>query len=145
MPLIKTLKQHTIILDTHVFLWYMQGNTTLTPAFRKTVEKKEDGTVLVSAISMWEIGMLAERGRIQLEMDTLEWVEKALACPLIQIAPITPKIAIQSCRLPGTIHGDPAYRLLIATAFEHNAVLITRDEKILNYGKGRTCSVHNPT
>ena len=112
----------------------MQGNTILKPAFRKTIEKKEAGQVLISAISIWEIGMLAERGRIELEMDTLEWVERALACPLMQLVPITPKIAVQSCRLPGTIHGDPANRLLVIC-----------DEKILDYGKGRTCSVHNPT
>jgi PIN domain nuclease of toxin-antitoxin system len=57
---------------------------------------------------------------------------------------MTPKIAIQSTRLPGIIHGDPADRILTATAHEENAVLVTCDEKLLKYGEENFISVYNP-
>lgn len=144
MPHVKTLKQHTLLLDTHVFLWYMQANPILSHTFQKIMEKKENESVIISAITFWEIGMLAEKGRIQLGMDTLEWVERALTCPIFQVAPLTPRIAIQSSRLFENIHGDPADRILIATTKEYNAVLVSSDEKILAFGQDRTFNVHNP-
>lgn len=58
---------------------------------------------------------------------------------------ISPKAAIQSSRLPGTIQGDPSDRIIIATAHEENAVLVTRDEKILEYGLDKFISVFDPT
>jgi PIN domain nuclease of toxin-antitoxin system len=58
--------------------------------------------------------------------------------------PITPRIAIQSTRLPGAIHGDPADRILVATAHECNSVLVTCDEKLLAYGKDKFVNVHDP-
>jgi PIN domain nuclease of toxin-antitoxin system len=145
MPHIKTVKEHTVLLDTHIFLWYMEGNTILSSHFRKALETHSHSRkALISAISIWEIGMLAERGRIQLDMDVLEWTQRALKCPLIELVELSPEIAIQSCRLPGTVHGDPADRILIATAHTHNAVLATCDMKILEYGQDRFVSVHNP-
>lgn len=145
MPIIKTLKQHKIVLDTHVFLWLMDGNPTLSSKFRKFVSfsQKHDG-ILISPISLWEIGMLAEKQRIQLDMDCLDWIEQALESPGITIAPITPRIAIQSTRLPGVLHGDPADRILAATAHELNSVLVTCDEKLLSYGNDKFINVHDP-
>ncbi|MBF5058798.1 PIN domain-containing protein [Candidatus Neptunochlamydia vexilliferae] len=74
----------------------------------------------------------------------LDWVEQALDIPGIQLSTITPKIAIQSTKLLGEVHGDPLDRLLIATAFEENAVLVTKDQKILKYAKGKFISAYNP-
>ncbi len=146
MPIIKQLKQHKILLDTHVWIWVMTGNSCLRDSFCKSFEMiaKMDG-VLISPISIWEVGMLVEKKRIEIEMDVLAWVDQALDSVGIQLAPITPRIAIQSSRLPGTLHADPADRLLIATAHEENAVLVTCDEKILGYGQDKFISVHNPT
>ncbi|MGD0664749.1 MAG: type II toxin-antitoxin system VapC family toxin [Rhabdochlamydiaceae bacterium] len=145
MPIIKTLKQHKIVLDTHVLLWLMDGNSILSTAFRKAVSfcQKHDG-ILISPITIWEIGMLVDKQRVQLEMDCLDWVDQALESPGIVLMPITPRIAIQSTRLPGAIHGDPADRILVATAHECNAVLITCDEKLLAYGKDKFLNVHDP-
>ncbi|MDB6081759.1 MAG: hypothetical protein JWO53_1031 [Chlamydiia bacterium] len=145
MPVIKTLKQHKLVFDTHVFFWYMLGDSTLSSKFRKTVEcEKPLTSILISPISIWEIGMLVEKGRIILEMDSLDWIEKALAYPGFQVAPISPQIAVLSTRLPGTLHGDPADRILIATAFENHAVLVTCDEKILQYGRDNFINVYDP-
>lgn len=145
MPLIKHLQQHKIILDTHVWIWLMEGNPELSPQFRKAVERcQEHEAILISAISVWEIGMLVDNKRISFEMDCLDWIEQALSARGIRLCPITPRIAIQSTRLPGSIHADPADRLLLASALEESAVLVTCDEKLLEYGKGRFLSVHDP-
>lgn len=64
----------------------------------------------------------------------MEWTKKALTAPGICLAPITPEIAIQSSRLPGNFHGDPADRIIVATALELRITLITRDRKIIEYG-----------
>lgn len=149
MPVVKTLQKHKMVLDTHVLLWLMEGNSILSPQFQKTIrsripETSSDHALLVSIISIWEIGMLVEKKRILLEMDTLDWIEKVFQSNMLQLVPITPKIAILSSRLPGEVHGDPADCLLIATAHEENAVLVTCDEKILKYGKDRFVHVHDP-
>jgi PIN domain nuclease of toxin-antitoxin system len=145
MPVYKTLGKHKLLLDTHVWIWLMIGDERLSSSFRRTVEQyKEKELILISAISVWELGMLVEQRRIQLEIDTLDWAEQAFESPHINLMPLTPRIAIQSSRLPGLIHGDPADRILIATASEHNAILITHDQKILDYGKDKFIGVYDP-
>jgi PIN domain nuclease of toxin-antitoxin system len=146
MPLYKSLKKHKLLLDTHVWIWLMLGDERLSPSFRRVIEQnKEMDLIFVSAISVWEFGMLVERKRIQLEIDCLDWVEEALASSNVNLLPLTPRIAIQSSRLPETPHSDPADRILIATAHEHNAVLVTHDQKLLEYGQGKFIAVHDPT
>lgn len=146
MPIINQLKQHKLILDTHVWIWILTGSTNLKPSFRKAFEHSlKTHIVLISPISIWEIGMLVQKKRIQIEMDVQEWIEQALDIPGMKLAAITPRIAIQSTRLPGELHGDPADRLLVATAHEENAVLITCDEKLLTYGKDKFVNVHDPS
>lgn len=144
MPVYKTLKKHTLLLDTHVWLWLMLGDKRLNLTFRRAVEQPKKELILISAISVWELGMLVERKRIVLEIDCLDWVEQAFSGSNIELIPLTPRIAIQSSRLPETPHGDPADRILIATAHEYNAVLVTHDQKILDYGKSKFIGVFDP-
>jgi PIN domain nuclease of toxin-antitoxin system len=89
--------------------------------------------ILISAISIWEIGMLEAKVRLRLSMDASVWVERALSAPGVHIIPIGPDVAIESCRLPGARPADPADRLLIATARLTGAGLVTRDRHIVNY------------
>lgn len=145
MPVVKSLQQHQLVFDTHVFIWHMFGNHVFSTKFQNSIERIQNSyPVFISAMSCWEIGLLAQRGRISLEMDCLQWVEQALSDPGFALAPLSPQIAVLSSRLPGDVHGDPADRILIATAFMHHAVLVTCDEKILEYGKNHFISVHDP-
>lgn len=142
MSIVK-LGQHKLLLDTHVWIWLMNGDPSLSTSFLNAiVANQEKQGILVSAISVWEFGMLVEKKRISIEIDALDWIDKALEG--INLISISPKIAIQSTRLPGAIHGDPADRILIATAFEEKAILITCDEKLLAYGRERFISVFDP-
>ncbi len=145
MPILKELKKHKILLDTHVWIWAMVGDSRLKKQFQNAFKRASEANgILVSSMSIWEIGMLVEKKRIEIDMDVLDWVEQALDVPGVELCSVTPKIAIQSTRLVGEVHGDPIDRLLIATASEENAVLITCDRKILDYAKGKYISAYNP-
>ncbi len=126
-----------LLLDTHIWLWYAAGlSELLRPAGVKRLEeaRKHDGLV-VSAISVWEIGVLSAKGRIQLSVPLVDWVERALDVPGIRMEPVDAAIAAESTLLPGDPHGDPADRLLIATARKLGITLATRDGAIVAYGK----------
>ena len=74
-------------------------------------------------------------------MECLDWVKQALSAPGISLAPLTPEIAVLSNRLPGEFHGDPADRIIVATALELNAILVTKDKKILRYSESNPLNV----
>ena len=98
-------------------------------------EAAGEGTLLLSVFSVWELGMLEAKGRIQLSAPCEEWVRKALATRGLTLAPLTPEIALESTRLPGSFHGDPADRIIAATARRMGARLLTRDGKLLDYAR----------
>ncbi len=131
-----------MLLDTHVWLWLMSREGNLKPsAIRAVEEAAHYGLVRVSAISVWEVAMLEAKGRIRLSKDCLSWVNEALRAPGLGLIPLTPEIAVGSSRLPGAFHGDPADRILVATARQQGAIFLTRDEKIVSYGKAKHLSV----
>lgn len=146
MPLVKEIKQHKLLLDTHVWIWVAQGNPIISPTTRKAIEHaKKREHLLISPISVWEISMLVERKRITLDMDVTDWLKQWIELPGILMAEFSFQVAILSNRLPGLIHGDPADRILIATAYEENAVLVTADEKILKFGQDHFISAYDPS
>jgi len=126
-----------LLLDTHVWLWFALGDTErlATPVRKRIVAATHGGTLVVSAISVWEIGMLEAKGRIVLGMPCEKWVTTALTLPGLRLIGLEPEIAIASSHLPGEIHGDPADRILAATARARDAVLATADERLVEYGK----------
>jgi PIN domain nuclease of toxin-antitoxin system len=126
-----------LLLDTHYWIWLQLGIRTRFPApLRKAVESHAaHGGLLLSAISVWELGMLEAKGRIRFNSSCAEWVTAALATPGLSLVPLTPEIAVESTRLPGQFHGDPADRIIVATARRMNARLLTRDRKMIAYGR----------
>jgi len=131
-----------ILLDTHVFIWYVNGNEELRKPTRKIIDTAiQNNTLYLAAISLWEISMLDAKKRIILEMPCLEWLNHAIKEIRLQILPITPAIAIESCHLPGGFHEDPADRLIVATARVEGLALATRDTKILTYSQSKYLAV----
>ncbi|MCX7841173.1 MAG: type II toxin-antitoxin system VapC family toxin [Anaerolineae bacterium] len=122
-----------IVLDTHIWVWWVHGDVHLTPTQREAIIANETDVIGVSAISCWEIAKLVEYGRLELPVLLEEWFEQALDYPGIQLLALTPEIAIESTRLPGNFHRDPADQIIVATARVYNCPLVTLDEKILNY------------
>jgi PIN domain nuclease of toxin-antitoxin system len=126
-----------LLLDTHCWLWAQAGQTEkFSRQGRRIIERAaQTGDLRVSVISVWEIGMLEAKGRLDLKMSCAEWVNQALATPGLSLVPLTPEIAIESSRLPGKIHADPADRILLATARITGTRLLTADERLLAYGR----------
>ena len=125
-----------VLMDTHVWVWLMLGDNRLSMINRRMLEEAvSDRRLRVSVISVWEVAMLEAKGRLTLTADCESWVREALAAPGIRLAELTPPIVIASTRLPGVFHGDPADRMLIATARESGAMLLTADQAILQYSR----------
>jgi PIN domain nuclease of toxin-antitoxin system len=126
-----------LLLDTHIWLWYAEGNEErLPPASIKKLDRARRSEGLrVSSISVWEVGMLHAEGRVQLSTPLRDWVRKALAPPGISLLPLDADSAVESTLLPGEVHGDPADRFLIAAARTNGLAFATRDSDIIEYGK----------
>ena len=125
-----------LVLDTHTLVWLMEGSSRLSRSARNLAEDAaRDGLLRVSAISLWEIATLESKNRLFFGRDCQTWIDDMLATPGLQLVPLTPEIAVQSTRLPGAIHGDPADRILVATARVTQATLLTADAKILAYAQ----------
>ena len=115
----------------------MNGSNTMPSQALQKIESciKNEGRIIVSAISIWEIGMLVNKGRITLKEPTLQWINTALNAPYVDLAPLSPEIAVESCQLPIEFHGDPADRIIVATSRVLTIPLITADNNIQKYAK----------
>lgn len=124
------------LMDTHIWLWYALRNPRLGQAAREVIEHSaKAGGLAISVMTLWEISMLESKGRIKLSESAAQWLEEALTLPKLVVLPLELPVIIDSHRLPGNFHPDPADRLIVATARYHNLTLITDDDKILDYGR----------
>lgn len=122
------------LLDTHTLIWSVSEDPRLGERAQAEIENAaRTSAILVSAITPWEIALLSEKGRLKLGQEVNSWLRAVLALPGMRLAPIEPAIAVDSVRLPGAFHADPADRLIIATARYFNVPLITADSAILAY------------
>ena len=127
------------LLDTHVLIWWLQDPALLSPAQKRvTDEAGKESPLRVSDISLWEIATLHSLGRIRLAIPVREWLEKAVAPPLVRRHGISPAIAAEVARLPDSFHRDPADRILVATARTLGATLLTHDRRIRESGLAET-------
>jgi len=127
-----------ILLDTHIWVWWVDGNSQLTPSQLKHVEDHETTGLGVSVISCWEVAKLVELNRLVLRCPVAEWIDQALAYPGIRLLYLTPRIAIKSTQLPGDFHRDPADQMIVATARTRGCPLLTADARILRYPHVKT-------
>ena len=124
-----------VLLDTHVWVWLLNGDPRIGINARSAIERSlSEETVLLSAISPWEVAMLVSKGRLTLDRDVGEWVQAAVSLPGIRLESISPEISVASTRLPGSMHSDPADRLIAATARHLGASLLTDNGLLLDYG-----------
>jgi PIN domain nuclease of toxin-antitoxin system len=126
-----------LLIDTHYWIWLQNGNNErLTAANLDLINKAAaHGYLYISVMSVWEVAMLESKGRIRLQTTCEQWVQQALAIPGLTLTPITPAIAIESTRLPGNFHGDPADRIIVSTARALKAKLLTSDKNIRAYAR----------
>ena len=122
-----------ILLDTHIWVDWMNGGTGLSPAQARAIDDSTQDQIGISPISCWEVALLVERGRLTLSLPVVEWIDAALTHPSVTVKQLTPRIAVESTRLPDLEHRDPADRFLIATSRVHDCSILTNDRVILNY------------
>lgn len=123
-----------IVLDTHVWVWWVSSPKKLSPRAKRVVDGAAvEKAIHVSSISVWEIALLVARNRLKLTMDVRDWLAKSEALPFLNFVPVDNLIALKSVHLPGSLHRDPADRIIIATALTLGANLITSDDKIRDY------------
>lgn len=124
-----------IVLDTHALVWWTTVDPALSQIARAAIEDelRSDGAILVSAITAWEIAMLVKHGRLALTMAVDTWLETVATIPCVRFISVDTRIAMQAVELPGEFHKDPADRMIVATAREHAAPLVTADLKIRAY------------
>jgi PIN domain nuclease of toxin-antitoxin system len=130
-----------ILLDTHIWLWWLHEPSRLSPTAAARIKSEEvDSGLLISAISVWEIAVKSGIGKLPLPLPINDWFAQALTYPGMVIEPLNPLDAIASTQLPGEFHKDPADRILIAISRRYDIPLVTCDEKILRYPHVQTIS-----
>ncbi|PKL38571.1 MAG: PIN domain nuclease [Spirochaetae bacterium HGW-Spirochaetae-1] len=136
-----------IVLDTHVLIWLVNGDERIRKSgFLSYINKAlKDHSIIIPAICMWEIAMLVSKERISLSENTLDWIRNVTAAPGISIHPLSPEVAYESTVLPGDFHGDPADRMIVATARVLDATLLTFDEQKIKYGENGFVKVKKPS
>lgn len=119
-----------IVFDTHAWVWFAADNRLLSDAAIDAIQDAD--RIGVSAISVWEVGMLCAKGRLQVAPDVRQGVDAALALDRVELLPLSPEVAVLSTKL--ALHGDPADRIIVATAQVAGAQLVTKDERIQQSG-----------
>jgi PIN domain nuclease of toxin-antitoxin system len=118
-----------LLLDTHIWLWSLLDPSRLTQKVARALES-DNNELWISPISLWEVLVLAEKGRVSLKVPSEEWIANALSAVPLKEAPITNEVAMETGRfhLP---HRDPADRFLVATARVFDLILVTADRQII--------------
>ena len=125
-----------VLLDTNALLWSALGDHRLGEQARGLIDQARDsGELFLSPISAWEIAMLVDKGRFRLNLPVQAWIAQAVRGHDLQWATLTGDIAAGAGILPGSIHGDPADRMIIAAARALGCAVLTADRKILAYAR----------
>lgn len=125
-----------ILLDTHIAVWLAEDSPRLKSSTLSLIEIVfHRGDLCLSPISAWEIGLLVSKNKLDLGQSPSAWFNGFVQQFKISVVDITPEIAINSSYLPGKFHGDPADRILVATALAHSTALLSADKEIVSYGK----------
>lgn len=131
------------LLDTHVWVWLMTTSPSLKAKHRDLLEEAQRrGALYLSTISVWEVARLESEGRMFTTGGVETWMGLSFDDGALHPVELSARILIASARLPGEVHGDPADRLLVATAREMGLTLMTHDDKLLRYANQGHLRVH---
>ena len=134
-----------VLLDTHILLWWLEDQKRLSREQLEILSSADaDSPLQVADVSLWEIATLYGLGRVELTIPLREWLEDAVAPPLVRRRGISPAIAAALASLPDSFHRDPADRILVATARVYRATLLTNDHRIIKAKLVKTTSSLTP-
>lgn len=122
----------SLLLDTHIALWWLEGGDRLTMIQRRAAAAAERGNerLHIADVTLWEIAMLADRGRIAVPQGVAAFLEELESNARLEVLPITGAIALDAVRLGDSFPNDPADRLIAATARVHGHTLVTADRRV---------------
>lgn len=124
-----------VLLDTHIWLWWLLGDGPLSPKERQALDKlAAQRSLAVSWVSVWETEMLERKQRITLQPNLAEWIAMATQPDVCLLLPADIEVVLAQRRLPDSFHGDPADRLITATALLAGMELATADSRIIESG-----------
>jgi PIN domain nuclease of toxin-antitoxin system len=124
-----------VLLDTHIWLWWLLGDGSLSSIEREALEKLASKKRLaISWVTIWETEMLERKGRVSLSPDFQSWIEQATHPDIVTVLPADTAVVIAQCNLPESFHGDPADRLITTTSMLSGYPLATHDQRIVNSG-----------
>ena len=127
------------LLDTHTWIWWNMNPANLSDKVQQLITDNEKySELLLSAISPWEFCKLLEKKKLGISCPPDEWLKEALDMPKFRLVELTPLIAYRSTSLPQPFHNDPGDQIIVATAREENAILLTKDAKIQQYDHVKT-------
>lgn len=122
------------LLDTHTWIWWHMNPGKLSQRVKMLIQDTAGyNELLLSAISPWEFSKLLEKRRLGISCNPEDWIISALEMPKLRVVHLYPVLAYRSTVLPQPFHDDPADQIIVATAREENATILTKDEKILTY------------
>jgi PIN domain nuclease of toxin-antitoxin system len=120
-----------MLLDTHFWVWWLTSRSPLKSTERNALDAAaEAGGVYLAAISLWEAQLLHSKQRLQLPLPFSDWLTRATEPRVLTVLPLDREVVIAVGALPARFHGDPADRLIVATARTHDMPLATRDRAI---------------
>lgn len=119
-----------VLADTHTLLWWRAGGARLSTTAGLTLDHAS--AVFVSPLTLWEVAMLVQKGRVSLDRPTMQWSRDLLAEDGLELAPVDERIAVLAAEL-APFHGDPVDRMLVATAQVRQVPLISKDRLIHDY------------
>jgi PIN domain nuclease of toxin-antitoxin system len=121
----------SVLLDTHVWVWWLTPDSPLSIAERSALDAKAGrGELFLAAVSLWEVQMLAAKRRLQLPLPFPDWLAQAADDRMISVVPLDIGVILALDALPVSFRGDPADRLIVATARARKLPLATRDAAI---------------
>jgi len=127
------------LLDTHAWVWWVSEDRRLSRPARRAIDKAQAVEALsLSLISVWEVAKKVEKGQLVLDRPLDDWLDLATMRPGLHLADLTRPILTESCRLPPPFHGDPADQIVVATARDRDATIVTRDGRIRSYAHVRS-------
>lgn len=121
-----------LLLDTHALLWWQAGSDRLSPRARRLIDTAP--RLFLSAVSVFELAQLVDRGTVALDRPTQIWVHDLLADGIVTIAELTPAIAVAAAQLD-EFSGDQADRIIYATAVQNQLTLVTKDDRLADYAR----------
>jgi PIN domain nuclease of toxin-antitoxin system len=120
-----------IVLDTHALVWWLMQSPRLSARARRAIRRAiRPGAIVVSAASIFEVATVVRRGRLQLGTTVDQWLDAAKSLPELRIEPVTEPIARRAGSLAESFHGDPVDRIIVATAMQLQAKLLTADDRL---------------